>query len=77
MGKYGDYYAQQCNERKEPVEEEDLPIVRCPSCGTTSTDLDGFGLQFCARCGYCKHPSLTGETCDLCHRRGTPQEEKP
>lgn len=53
------------------VPPDDYPIVTCPKCGVTSSDFDGFGLQFCARCGYCAHPALTGDTCDLCHRRVT------
>jgi protein-arginine kinase activator protein McsA len=48
------------------VTEDDYPIVECPKCHTTVTDLDGFGLLFCAACGYCAHPSATDGKCDLC-----------
>jgi hypothetical protein len=54
----------------EPVpadDEDDLPRLDCPMCGADNgADLDGFGCMWCLRCGWCRHPSLTGDFCDMC-----------
>lgn len=42
---------------------------RCPKCGRGFEDRDGFGFIACrgrGGCGYCTHPSLTGDRCDIC-----------
>lgn len=46
--------------------DEDYPRVECPKCGVEQTDMDGFGVLYCDACGYCKHPSYTGDKCDIC-----------
>lgn len=47
-------------------EEEALPVVFCPVCLTEQVDADGFGVLHCAQCGYCTHPSITGDICGIC-----------
>lgn len=44
------------------------PLLACPACGVETPDFDGFGVLFCDRCGYCRHPAITGDRCDLCGR---------
>ena len=50
----------------------DYPTSECPKCGAAQTDLDGFGVVRCDKCGYCAHPSETGIPggwkCDICGR---------
>lgn len=43
-----------------------INIIACPQCGAEQEDHDGFGVVYCEACGYCTHPSLTGNICDLC-----------
>ena len=50
------------------VDDGDLPWVRCPACGAEQADADGFGVLHCPTCGYCTHPSITGDRCGLCGR---------
>ena len=49
----------------------EMPTVACPKCGVEYEDMDGFGVLHCPSCGYCTHPSATGDgkggyVCDLC-----------
>ncbi len=65
------------NIRREPLEvaEEEAPgvmpypVMTCPQCGAEETDLDGFGMQYCSKCGYCTHLAVTGDVCDACGKR--------
>lgn len=49
----------------------DHPQTTCPKCGHLEDDHDGFGVLYCEYCGYCTHPSITDETCDLCRVRSS------
>jgi hypothetical protein len=42
------------------------PMSDCPNCGQSQIDMDGFGVLRCESCGYCAHPSRTGNVCDIC-----------
>ena len=46
--------------------DDDYPTISCPVCADVTTDLDGFGFMACAVCGYCTHPSRTGNVCGIC-----------
>lgn len=48
----------------------EYPAATRPECHHEQTDYDGFGLLYCEHCGYCTHPSQSGDpmTCDLCHQ---------
>ena len=54
------------------------PDVECPKCGEWQQDFDGFGVQKCASCDYCRHPSISlkldGMRCDLCGKQEPPQK---
>lgn len=51
-------------------------IVNCPKCGKEQIDQDGFGCLYCHHCGYCTHPSIDGEECNLCGMK-IPNAEQP
>lgn len=55
------------NANKE--DEDDYPIMECPNCGHTEKDLDGLGMQYCIKCGYCTHAAIDGDVCELCGKR--------
>lgn len=38
----------------------------CPKCGAWVDDWDGFGVLRHEACGWCAHPSRTGDVCDIC-----------
>jgi hypothetical protein len=42
------------------------PIVECPNCETPQEDCDGLGVIHCEVCGYCTHPALDGDVCEIC-----------
>lgn len=44
-------------------------LMACPQCGAEQEDFDGFGVLACSACGYCTHPSRTGDICGLCGKR--------
>lgn len=59
----------------QPVEDGyEVPEAECPRCLAVQHDLDGFGVQWCGVCGYCRHPmqtqvKATGKfVCDLCQK---------
>jgi DNA-directed RNA polymerase subunit RPC12/RpoP len=37
--------------------DDDIEVVRCPSCGAWLEDFDGFGFIACEKCGFCRHPN--------------------
>lgn len=45
-----------------------LPVVTCPRCGAPQFDHDGFGALACydPECGWCSHPDVYGDACNLC-----------
>ena len=43
-----------------------VPLMQCPQCKEWMEDRDGFGVLAHEKCGYCSHPSITGEECDVC-----------
>lgn len=45
---------------------EGIPTMQCPRCGDVRADRDGFGMLYCHACGWCDHPSVTGDVCDAC-----------
>lgn len=47
---------------------EEWPQVRCPECQSTQDDMDGFGVLYCEKCGYCAHASINDERCDFCEK---------
>lgn len=44
----------------------EYPTNTCPKCAHEQIDLDGFGFITCEACGYCTHPSFSGEQCEFC-----------
>lgn len=46
-------------------------MLECPKCGAAQEDLDGFGVVACSACGYCTHPSRTGDICGICGKKVT------
>jgi hypothetical protein len=50
----------------------EYPTMECPRCGDVTEDLDGFGPLICDRCGWCSHPSSTGDVCDACGHSAIP-----
>lgn len=63
------------SERNSPNDE--VLYVRCPKCGRSHEDHDGFGVLFCEHCGFCQHASITEGTCDLCGAFDDPQDRCP
>ena len=57
-------------ERQEAEFDDDI-FVECPKCGADQQDLDGFGVLFCAACGFCKHASITDDICGFCGKKVT------
>lgn len=57
---------------EDDPDAEPMPLSACPRCGATQPDPDGFGVQGCHACGYCRHPCQTliktRWVCDLCGR---------
>lgn len=51
-----------------PVAEGAKPQSQCPKCRQWQDDLDGFGVLKCWVCNFCAHPSIDGDTCNLCGR---------
>lgn len=49
--------------------------MSCPQYGRRQQDLDGFGFLYCRKCGYCKHASISGSTCDFCKKQVPPSAE--
>lgn len=45
------------------------PTATCPRCKAEVVDMDGFGVLIHDDCGYCSHPSITGDTCDSCNAK--------
>jgi len=45
---------------------DDVPSMRCPKCGESMPDHDGFGVLHHEKCGYCTHVSRTNGVCELC-----------
>jgi len=43
-----------------------MPLMECPNCGNVSDDFDGFGVLACDACGFCTHPAITGDVCEIC-----------
>ncbi len=52
--------------RRQEEEEAEPVMVSCPHCGAEQEDLDGFGVLFCPKCGWCTHASITDGRCGLC-----------
>ena len=47
---------------------EDMPEMACPRCEKVYPDFDGFGVLYCAACGFCKHASIDDGRCNFCKR---------
>jgi hypothetical protein len=47
-------------------DDDDIEVVRCPSCGAFEEDFDGLGFLYCEVCHYCVHASATNGRCDYC-----------
>ena len=45
--------------------DDDCPVVVCPWCHREQRGDPCAGLVKCD-CGFCTHPSLTGDVCDIC-----------
>ena len=46
----------------------EMPKKEYLKCGDITDDLDGFGVLYCEKCGYCEHSSITGDVCDFCEK---------
>ena len=46
--------------------EDEIPIAKCPKCGTEFDDYDGAGVTYCPACGYCEHLIINRGRCALC-----------
>lgn len=51
---------------------DEQPQSQCPKCRGWQDDYDGFGVLHCEACGYCAHPSASGDdagnmVCDICN----------
>jgi hypothetical protein len=47
----------------DPLGDDATPIiVACPSCGAEQEDHDGFGVLYCAACGFCEHASQDADS---------------
>ena len=53
-------------QRGGTLDDADMPTMTCPGCGKEEPDYDGFGVVFCAACGFCRHLSLDDGTCNYC-----------
>ena len=51
---------------EESLEMPPVPMMQCPQCEEWMEDMDGYGCLAHDACGYCSHPSITGDTCDIC-----------
>ena len=49
-----------------PDKNYEDPISYCPRCDKGQPDMDGFGVVYCAQCGFCEHVSYTADICDTC-----------
>lgn len=52
----------------------EYPTMQCPRCSHEQEDIDGFGALACDRCGWCTHPSATGDICDACGHHAIPSD---
>lgn len=59
------------NDFFDASKEPEMPIMECPKCGKEHEDFDGFGVKYCAACGYCEHPARFGGECQLCGNKET------
>jgi hypothetical protein len=54
----------------EIVENNGMPKMTCPKCGSLHDDFDGLSFSYCPACGYCSHPNSTiengREICGIC-----------
>lgn len=52
------------------AEDYEQPETACQKCGLAIPDFDGFGVLSHIHgdnpCGYCSHPALDGNVCDIC-----------
>lgn len=46
--------------------EKEIPMAKCPQCGTEYDDYDGVGVSYCPACGYCKHLVIYHGRCVEC-----------
>jgi len=57
------------------------PMMKCPRCGLSEPDYDGFGMLAHTKpayengCGYCLHPALDAGACDICGASPDPGKE--
>lgn len=61
---------------------DEIDMMTCPGCGAIEPDHDGMGMiahtrpAYANGCGYCTHPALRGDECEICH--ATPYlDERP
>jgi len=54
----------ECSTARAPA--ADVPSMRCPKCGESMPDHDGFGVLHHEKCGYCTHASRINGVCELC-----------
>jgi len=60
------------------MNQDHSPKTQCPRCEKWVVDMDGFGVLAHEECGYCSHPSRTGDICDICQDvEGANVYEKP